>query len=76
MTLTDQRATQSRLSVNINDSTARILAKYKDEYQQSATETVRQALAYYEYFKEEQAKGRTIQTVGKEGNDRRDVVFL
>lgn len=76
MTLTAQKTAQSRLSVNINDSTAHILAKYKDEHHQSATETVRQALAYYEYFKGEQAKGRTIQTVDKKGEDRRDVVFL
>lgn len=71
---TTQKSSASRLSVNINADTVGILSKYKAQGQ-SATETVRQALAAYDYFKKEIDAGRRIQTVDKNGEQRTDVVF-
>jgi hypothetical protein len=71
---TTQKSSVSRLSVNINADTVGILSKYKAQGQ-SATETVRQALASYDYFKKEIEAGRRIQTVDKNGEQRTDVVF-
>ena len=69
-----QKSSVSRLSVNINADTVGILSKYTAQGQ-SATETVRQALASYDYFKKEIEAGRRIQSVDKNGEQRTDVVF-
>lgn len=69
-----QKCPPSRLSVNINADTVDILNRFKEQGQ-SATETVRQALAAYDYFKKEIDAGRRIQTVDQNGEQRTDVVF-
>lgn len=71
---TTQKSSASRLSVNINADTVDILSKYKAKGQ-SATETVRQALAAYDYFKKEIDAGRRIQTVDQNGEQRADIIF-
>lgn len=64
-----------RLSVNINEHTIQIIQSNK-ERGQSATETVRQALAYYQYFQEQSQSGKVIQVFDPVTSERRDVVFV
>ena len=64
-----------RLSVNINENTMQIIQSNK-ERGQSATETVRQALAYYQYFQDQRRSGKVIQVFDPVTGERRDVVFV
>lgn len=66
---------QSRAQVNISDSSARLLQKYKDQGQ-SATQTINFALAYYEYFQGQLEGGKVIQTVDPVTGERRNVEFI
>ena len=66
---------QSRVQVNISDSSARLLQKYKDQGQ-SATQTINFALAYYEYFQGQLEDGKVIQTVDPVTGERRNVEFI
>ena len=66
---------QSRAQVNISDSSARLLQKYKDQGQ-SATQTINFALAYYEYFQGQLEDGKVVQTVDPVTGERRNVEFI
>lgn len=66
---------QSRAQVNISDSSARLLQKYKDQGQ-SATQTINFALAYYEYFQGQLEDGKVIQTVDPVTGERHNVEFI
>lgn len=65
---------QSSVNVNINDSSARLLQKYKDRGQ-SATQTINYALAYYEYLQGQLEDGKVIQTFDPISNERHNVEF-
>lgn len=64
-----------RLNVNINESTMQIIQSNK-ERGQSATETIRQALTYYQYFQDQRRSGKIIQVFDPVTSERRDVVFV
>ena len=66
---------QSRAQVNISDSSARLLQKYKDQGQ-SATQTINYALAYYEYFQGQLEDGKVIQTFDPATGERHNVEFI
>ena len=66
---------QSRVQVNISDSSARLLQKYKDQGQ-SATQTINYALTYYEYFQGQLADGKVIQTFDPVTGERHNVEFI
>lgn len=66
---------QSRAQVNISDSSARLLQKYKEQGQ-SATQTINYALAYYEYFQGQLEDGKVIQTFDPATGERHNVEFI
>jgi hypothetical protein len=66
---------QSRAQVNISDSSARLLQKYKEQGQ-SATQTINYALAYYEYFQGQLEDGKVIQTFYPATGERHNVEFI
>jgi Ribbon-helix-helix protein, copG family len=65
----------TRLSVNINQDAAAALKKHSERRQVSVTETVRRAIAVYDFVEEELAKGNRIQVVEKSGNVR-ELLFM
>lgn len=64
-----------RLSLNISQTTADELLKLKEKNGNSLTEIIRNAVALYAYLDEEKAHNRLVQTVGKNGKDRKELVF-
>jgi hypothetical protein len=65
----------TRLSVNINQDAATALKRHSERRQVSVTETVRRAIAVYDFVEEELAKGNRIQVVEKSGNVR-ELLFM
>lgn len=53
----------TRLSVNINDATAKTLRDTVDSNGVTITEAVRRAVAVYEFFDQARRRGDTIQVV-------------
>ncbi|MCM3487528.1 CopG family transcriptional regulator [Kocuria rosea] len=68
--------TQERLNVNINAQTADELRELRDERKLSYTEAVRRAIGIYKFFMDEIANGRKIQTMDRDGGNKRDVVLM
>lgn len=64
-----------RLSLNISQATADELLKLKEKNGVSLTEIIRSAVGVYAYLDNEKANDRLIQTVGKDGKDRKELVF-
>lgn len=65
----------TRLSVNINQDAAAALKRHSEKRHVSVTETVRRAIAVYDFVEEELAKGNRIQVVEKSGNVR-ELLFM
>lgn len=63
------RAVSTRLSVNINDDTARVIRRVADESGVTATEAVRRAVAVYEFFDDARNSGNEILLVDKRGRE-------
>lgn len=64
-----------RLSVLLNAESVGTLAKYKAKGQ-TATETVRQSLALYDFLMREVEAGNSIAVWDKKGNPLREVKIL
>lgn len=65
-----------RLNVNMNRETANALKELKNQEGLSLTETVRRAIAVYKYVYDEVKKGRVVQTMDKDGKNRREIVLM
>ena len=61
----------TRLSVNINDETARALKELAERRETSVTDIVRRAVSVYKFVEDEVSEGKTVQLV-----DRDEVVTL
>lgn len=59
----------TRLSVNINDETARALRELAEQDETTVTEIVRRAVSVYRFFDEARDKGQTIQLVDPKSHD-------
>lgn len=65
-----------RLNVNLNQETADALKQVAAKESISLTEAVRRAIALLKFVEEEQSRGRRIQTMDKEGKDKRELVLM
>ena len=65
-----------RLNVNLNRETADALKEIADKEKISLTEAVRRAIAVLKFVEEEQARGRRIQTMEKDGKDKRELILM
>lgn len=65
-----------RLNVNLNQETADALKEVAAKESISLTEAVRRAIALLKFVEEEQSRGRRIQTMDKEGKDKRELVLM
>jgi hypothetical protein len=72
-----QRAQQLvRLNVNMNEETATALKDLSDKQGLSLTETIRRAIAIYKFVYDEFKSGRVVQTMDKDGNNKREIVLM
>ncbi len=60
--------TTTRLSVNINDETAKALRTLAEEEGTTVTEIVRRAVSVYKFFDDAKDDDKTIQLVDKDNN--------
>lgn len=65
----------TRLSVNINDETAKALKELADERGTSITDIVRRAVAVYKFVEDETATGKKLQLVDDENHVERLAVL-
>lgn len=65
-----------RLNVNLNQETADALKAVAAKENISLTEAVRRAIALLKFIEEEQDRGRKIQTMDREGRDKRELVLM
>lgn len=65
-----------RLNVNLNQETAEALKEVASREGISLTEAVRRAIALLKFVEGEQERGRKIQTMDKEGKDKRELVLM
>jgi hypothetical protein len=72
----DNDVQYERLSVNINDETAKILRNLKLKKGFTITEAVRRAVALYDLLDQEVARGGKAQLVDRNGRNARDIIFL
>lgn len=73
---TPTTGTQARLNVNMNAQTADALRQLARDNGISFTEAVRRAISIYKFFEDEMAQGRKIQTMDRDGGNKRDVVLM
>lgn len=64
-----------QLSVNVNQETARALLKMMTSREDTATETVRRAIAVSNYFHKEYDAGRKIVITNPDGTNTRELVL-
>lgn len=64
-----------RLSVNVNQETAEAILSMMAKRDNTASETVRRAIAVNDYFHKEKASGRKIHITNPDGTDTRELVF-
>lgn len=55
----------TRLSVNVNDETARAVKELAAQQETSATDIVRKAIAVYRFIEDETAAGKELRMVGE-----------
>jgi|GEM_PF-2819971 len=67
---------QVRLNVNMNAQTADALRELAAKHGISFTEAIRRAISIYKFFDEEAEAGRKIQTMKRNGEEKRDVVLM
>jgi hypothetical protein len=65
-----------RLNVNLNQETAEALKEIAKKENISLTEAVRRAIAILKFVEEEQDRGRKIQTMDRDGKDKRELILM
>jgi len=65
-----------RLNVNLNKETAAALKEIAAKENISLTEAVRRAIAILKFVEEEQSRGRKIQTMDRDGKDKRELILM
>lgn len=65
-----------RLNVNLNQETAEALKDIAKKENISLTEAVRRAIAILKFVEEEQDRGRKIQTMDRDGKDKRELILM
>lgn len=65
-----------RLNVNLNKETAEALKEIAQKENISLTEAVRRAIAILKFVEEEQGRGRKIQTMDRDGKDKRELILM
>jgi hypothetical protein len=65
-----------RLNVNLNKETAAALKEIAAKENISLTEAVRRAIAILKFVEEEQDRGRKIQTMDRDGKDKRELILM
>lgn len=65
-----------RLNVNLNKETAAALKEIAERENISLTEAVRRAIAILKFVEEERDHGRKIQTMDRDGKDKRELILM
>lgn len=64
-----------RLSLNVSQEVADKLLRLKEENGTSLTEIIRNSVNLYFFLDNERKQDRLVQTVEKNGKDRKEIVF-